>query len=40
VYSADHRRLAAGADEVVLCPMGADPVDQIERTAAAPADRL
>lgn len=28
------RRLRAGADEVVICPMGADPVAQIERTAA------
>lgn len=25
-------RLAAGADEVVLCPMGADPLAQLERT--------
>lgn len=28
------RRLRSGADEVVICPMGADPVEQIERTAA------
>jgi alkanesulfonate monooxygenase SsuD/methylene tetrahydromethanopterin reductase-like flavin-dependent oxidoreductase (luciferase family) len=34
------RRLAAGADEVVICPMGADPVEQIERTAAAVAPLL
>jgi 5,10-methylenetetrahydromethanopterin reductase len=27
------RRLRAGADEVVLCPMGADAVAQLERTA-------
>lgn len=28
------RRLAAGADEVVVCPMGADPIAQLERIAA------
>lgn len=28
------RRLRAGADEVIICPMGADPVEQVERTAA------
>lgn len=27
------RRLDAGADQVVLCPMGADPVAQLQRTA-------
>ncbi len=27
------RRLRAGADAVVVCPMGADPMDQIRRTA-------
>ena len=27
------RRLRAGADQVVLCPMGADPVQQLQRTA-------
>ena len=34
------RRLATGADEVVLCPMGDDPVRQLERTAAEVAALL
>lgn len=33
-------RLDQGADEVVLCPMGDDPVRQLERTAAEVADLL
>jgi 5,10-methylenetetrahydromethanopterin reductase len=33
-------RLQAGADEVVLCPMGADPLAQLERTIAEVMPRL
>jgi 5,10-methylenetetrahydromethanopterin reductase len=34
------RRLHAGADEVVLCPMGDDPVQQLHRAAALLPGRL